>query len=138
MSDRDHARALLEMSRSDLNALRGMQHPSLFGKDFFSDEIFGFHAQQAVEKALKAWLAFKSVRYSHTHDLQALIDAVEDSGEDADWLREMVDLNPFAVQYRYESVDEEEEAIDRTSVLAQARMVFDHVAGAMGEPPSSD
>ena len=24
----------------------------------FADEIFGFHAQQAIEKSLKAWLAF--------------------------------------------------------------------------------
>ena len=25
--------------------------------DIFADEIFGFHAQQAAEKLLKAWLA---------------------------------------------------------------------------------
>ena len=53
MSDREHAIAMLAMARDDLSALRGMQHPSLFGQDFFSDEIFGFHAQQAVEKMLK-------------------------------------------------------------------------------------
>lgn len=36
----------------DLRALQGMSDP-----DVFADEVFGFHAQQAAEKALKAWLA---------------------------------------------------------------------------------
>jgi hypothetical protein len=39
MSDREHARALLEMARKDLTALRAMGDAVAF-----SDEIFGFHA----------------------------------------------------------------------------------------------
>lgn len=39
------------MASKDLAALRGMIDASLF-----ADEIFGFHAQQAVEKSLKAWI----------------------------------------------------------------------------------
>jgi hypothetical protein len=55
MSDLDHARELIEMSRGDLNALRGMlQLDESQGKIYFSDEVFGFHAQQAAEKCLKA------------------------------------------------------------------------------------
>ena len=46
--DREHARALLEMARKDARALSGMQD-----REVFADEIFGFHAQQAVGKALK-------------------------------------------------------------------------------------
>ena len=47
----DHAQDLLRMARKDFDALRGMlDHP------LFADEIFGFHAQQAIEKSLKAWL----------------------------------------------------------------------------------
>jgi len=51
MSDegREHAHALLEMARKDVRALTGMTDPEVF-----ADEIFGFHAQQAIEKALKA------------------------------------------------------------------------------------
>jgi hypothetical protein len=59
MSDREHALAMLEMARHDVRAIAGMQHPSLLGSDFFSDGIFGFHAHQAVEKTLKAWLSLK-------------------------------------------------------------------------------
>ncbi|MBP6057551.1 MAG: hypothetical protein KA524_03880 [Nitrosomonas sp.] len=51
MADLDRARAMLRMAHKDLNALIGMQDNPLF-----ADEIFRFHIQQAVEKALKAWL----------------------------------------------------------------------------------
>lgn len=47
----DHANKMLRMSTKDFNALTGMlNHP-----EHFSDEVFGFHAQQAIEKASKAW-----------------------------------------------------------------------------------
>ena len=38
------------------------------------DEIIGFHAQQAIEKMLKAVLASAAVRYRYTHDLVELLD----------------------------------------------------------------
>lgn len=53
MSDREHAEEILEAARRDLRALRAMTDV-----EAFPDEIFGFHAQQAVEKALKARLAY--------------------------------------------------------------------------------
>ena len=40
--------SLLTVARKDFDALRGMEN-----NDLFADEIFGFHAQQAVEKTLK-------------------------------------------------------------------------------------
>ena len=115
------------MAQGDLNAIRGMVQPSLIA-DFFTDEVFGFHAQQAVEKTLKAWLSFKGVRYQHTHDLMALIDALEDASEDVGELLEFVDLNPFAVQYRYETLDEDEDPIDRKRVIEEVQKLFDFVS----------
>jgi hypothetical protein len=46
MSDIDHARVLLEMASYDLRALQHMLDP-----DAFAEGIFGFHAQQAIEKS---------------------------------------------------------------------------------------
>jgi HEPN domain-containing protein len=43
-------RQLLLSAEKDLKAIKNMTDP-----DLFADEIFGFHAQQAVEKILKAW-----------------------------------------------------------------------------------
>jgi len=61
MKDTEQARILLSMAE-DLNALRGMED-----QEVFAEEIFGFHAQQVAEKALKAWLAWLGVQYSKTH-----------------------------------------------------------------------
>jgi len=45
MSDIKHARMMLDLAKKEIKALKGMK-----SAEIFSDEIFGFHAQQAVEK----------------------------------------------------------------------------------------
>jgi len=49
MPAHDLARELLATAQSDIKALANM-----FDSEVFDDRIFGFHAQQAVEKILKA------------------------------------------------------------------------------------
>jgi HEPN domain-containing protein len=131
MNDLDHARSLLEMAMGDLNSLRGMTESTSAGKDFFSDEVFGFHAQQSAEKCLKAWVAALGKSYPRTHDLMVLIDTLNAEGEDTSSLNSLVDLNPFAVQYRYESLDSDDEELDRTSVLNEVQSLYDRVAATI-------
>jgi HEPN domain-containing protein len=88
-----------------------------------ADETFGFHAQQAAEKLLKAALAAHGVIYPRTHRLGDLLDLAGDRGlavpEEFDELHR---LTPFAVEYRYEFFAEElEKPLDRAAVLAQVR-----------------
>jgi len=66
-----------------------------------------FHAQQAVEKAIKALLIQQSVDFPKTHDLQDLLDRLSTSGVPlpAD-LEEVTALTPYAVQTRYPGFDE--------------------------------
>ena len=93
--------ALLRMAKADLNALKGMMKPTIPGPEaYFSDEIFGFHAQQAAEKCLKSWIAGLGRRYPRTHDLMSLVEDLLRAGEDVSSLDQLVDLNPFAVEYR--------------------------------------
>ena len=54
MSDPKCARMLVEAAQRDVLTLRSMTAGA-------PEESFGFHVQQAAEKALKAWLAFDSV-----------------------------------------------------------------------------
>ena len=88
-----------------------------------ADEMFGFHAQQAAEKLLKAALAASGVTYPRTHRLGQLLDL----GQDHDLelpaeFEELSRLTPFAVEYRYEFYAEEvEPPLDRQSVLDQVR-----------------
>jgi HEPN domain-containing protein len=78
-----------------------------------SDEIFGFHCQQAAEKMLKALLSDLAVRFRKTHELGALIALIESSGHAIP--QEFADLDmltPFGAVYRYEDFDAEL-ALDR-------------------------
>ena len=45
MKDLEHAAMMLKMATKDLKALQGM-----LNRETFADEVFGFHAQQIVEK----------------------------------------------------------------------------------------
>lgn len=72
--------------------------------------IVCFHAQQAVEKSLKAVLYFNSIEFGRTHDLVKLAELIRDNGlalpisDD-----ELHKLAPFAVTFRYD--DKEIEGI---------------------------
>ena len=125
MSDIDHARELLEMARGDLNALRGMlKSDELTGESYFSDEVFGFHAQQAVEKCLKAWLAHVGKPYPRSHDLMLLVQLVETIEPDVSELYGLVDLNSFAVQFRYESLVPDDEELERRILFDEIESLF--------------
>ena len=101
MPDRKHTELLLSIATRDLGTLRHMQDSAAFPV-----EVFGFHAQHAAEKAFKAWLSFLDVEYPRIHDLEELLALLEDAGaEDAASFDDLVDLNPFAVQFRYDSFD---------------------------------
>jgi HEPN domain-containing protein len=70
------------------------------------DEAIGFHAQQAIEKCLKAVLAAKAIPFRKTHDLVELVDLLKDRLQLTPPHVEMLDqLNPFAVTFRYEFLD---------------------------------
>ena len=75
MSDHEHSVMILAMARKDLKALSGMLDGGTF-----DDEIFGFHAQQTAEKALRAWLSLLGVEYPKVHDLDELMATLADHG----------------------------------------------------------
>lgn len=134
--EREHAEAILRMARKDFDALRGFiasDQPELF-----SDEVFGFHAQQAVEKTLKSWIAYIGKEYPKTHDLMSLIDVLADAGEDVQGLDELTELNPFAVQFRYEAFDEEDIPLDRPAILAEVERLLVQIDSLLTSPSSED
>jgi len=99
---------MLTMAHKDLKALKGMTDP-----DLFEEEIFGFHAQQAVEKALKAWLALVGREYPLTHDISALLANLESGGLDVKQFWGLVEYNVFAIRFRYESLEGYDQTLDR-------------------------
>lgn len=85
-----------------------------------ADEAIGFHAQQAVEKSLKAVLAGKSIPFRQTHNLGQLVAALRARGVDFPVEFEGVfDLGPFAVALRYDDLAlEDAEPFDREWALS--------------------
>lgn len=127
MSDLDHALMLLELARCDLEALRGMIEPFEEPIASFADSIIGFHAQQAVEKSLKAWLAASGRRYPLTHNLFLLVELVGEAGGQVEDLTNLVELNPYAVQLRYSVSNEDlarDEPLDRRGLLGSVLALF--------------
>ena len=82
-----------------------------------------FHCQQAVEKAIKAYLLFHEQDVPKTHDLVRLINlASEMDHRWSDWLELGDVLTQYAVEVRYpgagnQAVDECGDSIDRTRQL---------------------
>jgi HEPN domain-containing protein len=92
------ARLLLEKAKQDQYAMNRLMEDPLA-----PDEVIGFHAQQAVEKAAKAVLAFRQVTYRRTHQLKELVNLLRDhSIAYPPELSEAVALTPFAVEFRYD------------------------------------
>jgi HEPN domain-containing protein len=55
-----------------------------------------------VEKALKAWLSLVGAEYPRTHDLEELLELLEEHAEPIlEAFYDLVDLTDFAVQFPY-------------------------------------
>jgi len=105
---------LLGLARDDEFAAR-----SLLPVAGVADSILGFHAQQAVEKALKAALAARGVAFPHTHDLDGLLELCQNSALEVPAALEGVDhLAPYGVHMRYGT--SYAQALDREQALQWA------------------
>lgn len=93
-----------------------------------SDEIVGFHAQQAVEKWLKAVLGSRGIEFEYTHDLRRLIAEVTAAvGEFPFDNAQVIALTEHAVLLRYDEILETE-PIDRQATLVLVDDVGDWAA----------
>ena len=82
-----------------------------------------FHAQQAVEKSLKAVLFSRRIEFERIHDLVKLAQLLSTCGlvlpVPEDQLRR---LNPFAVTFRYDDLEVEPiSRLDTASIVADVR-----------------
>jgi HEPN domain-containing protein len=128
MTPHDLAAVFLRKARNDLTALT-----RLASEPQVADEIVGFHAQQAVEKALKAVLTSAGVRVGKTHDLNQLLKLLADAGIDApDWLAETAQLTPFAAILRYIEL-ELDTSVDRDAYCNLAERTLTWATERVGE-----
>ena len=71
--------------------------------------VLGFHAEQAVEKALKAVLSSNGIDYPRTHNLVMLAELLRQAQHDLPANSgDFALLVPYAVMLRYEDLSEDE------------------------------
>jgi HEPN domain-containing protein len=86
-----------------------------------SDEMFGFHCQQAAEKLIKAILSLHDIDFARTHNLRFLMDLLADAGHRLpDEFYDLDMLTPYGALFRYEDVPVET-VIDREALLRLIR-----------------
>jgi HEPN domain-containing protein len=122
----EYAEVLLRRAKGDLQACR-----ALADELDIDDNIVGFHAQQAVEKALKVALVLADADLPLSHDLGFLVRQVRESGieppqafSDAQW------LTPWAAELRYN----EPIALDRAAALAAAENAVGWSVSLLDDP----
>jgi HEPN domain-containing protein len=99
-----------------------------------SNEIFGFHAQQASEKLLKALLSEFSVHFPRTHNLRLLMDLLTDAGHALpSSLADLDLLTAYGTLLRYEDIPVETK-LDRKDALAMVRALRTFVEKKIGAP----
>jgi len=90
-------------------------------RERISNEIFGFHAQQASEKLLKALLSEFTVHFPRTHNLRLLMDLLADAGHPLPpSLADLDLLTAYGTLFRYEDIPVETK-LDRKAALAMVR-----------------
>lgn len=115
---------LIGAARKDFQAI------SLFrDRAELADEIFGFHAQQAVEKGLKAWISRLGGEYPPTHDIGKLIPILARLGMDPEPLWPLTRWNGFAVQFRYDGLPEDSEPLPRTEIVEVLNALLMQIEG---------
>ena len=126
MSDVKCARLMYRAAERDILTLRSMTADAPV-------ESFGFHVQQAAEKALKAWLALLGEKYPLTHSIETLLDLLADQGAAVEPFRHLVDYTPYAVEFRYVGVDPDAGPIDREGAIALVEVLLEQVGRRLAE-----
>ena len=120
VSELDNVREALRQCRRQLRGMAALVGPEA------DEENFGFHAQRAVELALKAWVSLAGQRYERTHSIDDLITTLTNAGAtEAQAYTHLASVSPYAGKYFYEDVPEP--VMDRVLVSRQVDELVEHV-----------
>lgn len=110
---------LLQKAEIDLKTIE-----NLIEHDDSPAESICFHAQQAVEKYLKAYLQFLEIKYNPSHDLDYLIRLIIIKDADFECFYDIAEeLTPYAVVIRYENDTDEYSAEDALRAYKIAKQI---------------
>jgi HEPN domain-containing protein len=123
----DQVAVLARKAEADAVAVR-----ELAGNPEVTDEIVGFHAQQAIEKWLKALMASRGMDEARIHDIGRLLQLLENDGAKLpDNARRLDDLTIYAVPMRYDELLDAE-PLDREATTELIDEVGGWVSNVLG------
>jgi HEPN domain-containing protein/predicted nucleotidyltransferase len=128
---REQAANLLHLAGDDVALLE-----TVLESGRVSDAIFGFHAQQAAEKLLKAVFAAYRTRVGKQHNIKVLMEQLKTLQLSLpDGFSNLADLTEFAVTDRYIVSDT---MLDRGKLLGQILALRQWAEGRIATAPESD
>ena len=114
-------------TQAQILVIKAADDERVLHSDGLSESILGFHAQQAVEKLMKALLAQLAVPFELTHNLERLETLLKANHESIPTTPlALTDLTDFAVVYRYDLLFQTS-APDRTELIETVRIIREHV-----------
>jgi HEPN domain-containing protein len=115
MTPADRARPLFEKAGEDIHVLTVLRDDLAT-----TDAVWGFHAQQSVEKLMKALLASQGVRFPFTHRLLELAQLMNKGRHPLPGQFDpLLNLTPYAAEFRYADITSKraEPPLDRVPTL---------------------
>jgi len=92
------ARQFLKLAEDDIKSFK-----LLASSSEIANSQVGFHAQQALEKCLKAVLVLNKIEFRKTHDLNELLELLHQHKISMPPNSDLLDeFNPYAVSLRYD------------------------------------
>ncbi len=92
-----------------------------------------YHTQQCAEKALKAYLAFKSEPLKKTHDIELLVELCSAIDSDFETLYSYSEnLTPYATAFRYPDICIEPDYNEVHEAIGMAKEILDFVEKRIG------
>ncbi|OHB64386.1 MAG: hypothetical protein A2Y76_02105 [Planctomycetes bacterium RBG_13_60_9] len=108
-----------------------LSHRLAADSEFYA-EATAFHAQQAVEKYLKAFLTWHQVEFPKTHDIKRLLRLVSECDPDlAQDLSDAATLTVYAVEYRYPGEYSPVTKAEATSAVAIVDRAREHILAGL-------
>ena len=130
VSELDNTAELLMQCRRQMRGMERFMDPEA------DEENFGFHAQRAVELALKAWVSLVGQRYERTHEIHDLITTLTNAGvAEAGPYAHLASLTPYAVKYIYQPVPDP--TMDRPLVLDQILELAERIEALLQQQESN-
>ena len=110
----------IQKAEGDYTTVKLLQESPISSKD-----VICFHAQQCIEKYLKAWLQEANIPFSKTHDLETLLDLIVPTIPAWQaWYPDFSTISEHAVDPRYPgkfaTVSEAEQAVEICIKVRQA------------------